>query len=168
VELRLLVGAVLRGAAEEGERVDLGQGAWRGKVDNHCWEAGVLFEEDKVGLEATCAVRFGTQASQGRAQLEATELVFRGGFRLKIPLKDVASVEAKKGNLLVVFRDNGPGIPLEVREKVFTPFFTTKARGTGLGLPTARRLIEAHRGNIRIECPPQGGTAVTVELPVHE
>lgn len=56
-----------------------------------------------MGLEATCAVRFGTQASQGTAQLEATELVFRGGFRLKIPLKDVASVEAKKGNLLVVW-----------------------------------------------------------------
>lgn len=56
-----------------------------------------------MGLEATCAVRFGARASEGKAQLEATELLFRGDFRLKIPLEDVASVEAKKGSLLVVW-----------------------------------------------------------------
>ena len=65
----------------------------------------------------------------------------------------------------VVFTDSGPGIPSEVREKIFTPFFTTKARGSGLGLPTARRLIEAHGGNITVGCPAGGGTVVTVELP---
>ena len=53
-------------------------------------------------------------------------------------------------------RRPGPGIPPEVREKVFTPFFTTKTRGSGLGLPTCRRLIEAHRGTLAIDCPPQG------------
>jgi len=61
--------------------------------------------------------------------------------------------------------DNGPGIPPEVREKLFTPFFTTKARGTGLGLSTAKRFIEAHGGTLAIECPPGGGTLVSIELP---
>ena len=56
-----------------------------------------------MGLEATCAVRFGKRASDGKAQLEATELLFRGDFRLRIPLKEVVSVEAKKGNLVVVW-----------------------------------------------------------------
>ena len=56
-----------------------------------------------MGLEARCAVRFGKQASDGKARLEATELLFRGDFRLRIPFKDVASVEAKKGNLDVVW-----------------------------------------------------------------
>jgi len=56
-----------------------------------------------MGLEATCAVRFGKQASEGKAQLEATEILFRGDFRLKIPLEDVASVEARKGSLVVVW-----------------------------------------------------------------
>jgi two-component system sensor kinase FixL len=65
----------------------------------------------------------------------------------------------------VTVRDNGPGIPAEVLGKIFTPFFTTKARGTGLGLPTAKRLIEAHAGTITISCPPEGGTSVVVELP---
>jgi hypothetical protein len=58
-----------------------------------------------MGLEATCAVRFGTQVSDGKAQLEATELLFRGDFRLRIPFKEIASVEAKEGNLVVVWRE---------------------------------------------------------------
>jgi two-component system, LuxR family, sensor kinase FixL len=65
----------------------------------------------------------------------------------------------------VTFTDSGPGIPPEIREKIFTPFFTTKSRGSGLGLPTSRSLIEAHHGRISIQCPPEGGTAVTIQLP---
>jgi two-component system, LuxR family, sensor kinase FixL len=65
----------------------------------------------------------------------------------------------------VTVRDTGPGIPADVLGKIFTPFFTTKARGTGLGLPTAKRLVEAHAGTIAITCPPEGGTAVVVALP---
>jgi two-component system sensor kinase FixL len=65
----------------------------------------------------------------------------------------------------IVFADEGPGIPADALEKIFTPFFTTKARGSGLGLPTVRRLIEAHQGTISIACPPAGGTVVTIQLP---
>jgi PAS domain S-box-containing protein len=65
----------------------------------------------------------------------------------------------------IAFADEGPGIPSDVREKIFMPFFTTKSRGSGLGLPTAKRLVEAHRGEISIACPTAGGTIVTVELP---
>ena len=65
----------------------------------------------------------------------------------------------------IAFTDEGPGIPADVLEKIFTPFFTTKARGSGLGLPTVRRLIEAHHGTISIACPSTGGTVVTVHLP---
>jgi two-component system sensor kinase FixL len=66
----------------------------------------------------------------------------------------------------VTFVDAGPGIPAEIREKIFTPFFTTKARGTGLGLPTAKRFVEAHGGTISIDCPETGGTTVTIRLPL--
>jgi two-component system sensor kinase FixL len=68
--------------------------------------------------------------------------------------------------LRVSVSDQGPGIPADVRDKIFTPFFTTKRRGTGLGLPTAKRFIEAHDGRITVECPPTGGTTVTVQLPL--
>lgn len=65
----------------------------------------------------------------------------------------------------IAFSDRGPGIPAEIRERVFTPFFTTKTRGSGLGLPTAKRIVEAHHGRIRIDCPVGGGTLVVIELP---
>jgi two-component system, NtrC family, sensor histidine kinase AtoS len=66
----------------------------------------------------------------------------------------------------LAFVDGGPGIPADIREKIFTPFFTTKSRGTGLGLPTAKRLIEAHDGQIAIASAPGGGTTVTIRLPL--
>ena len=75
------------------------------------------------------------------------------------------SLGAVDGRCQVVFADSGPGIPPHVRDKIFAPFFTTKSRGSGLGLPTAKRLIEAHRGQIHLVCPHQGGTAVTIQLP---
>jgi PAS domain S-box-containing protein len=65
----------------------------------------------------------------------------------------------------VAVRDSGPGIPDDVRARIFTPFFTTKSRGSGLGLPTAKRLVEAHHGTINVACPATGGTTVTVQLP---
>jgi two-component system sensor kinase FixL len=66
----------------------------------------------------------------------------------------------------IAFVDGGPGIPPEIREKIFTPFFTTKSRGSGLGLPTVKRFVEAHDGQIAIDCPPAGGTAVVIRLPM--
>jgi signal transduction histidine kinase len=66
----------------------------------------------------------------------------------------------------IAFVDGGPGIPPEIREKIFTPFFTTKSRGSGLGLPTVKRFVEAHDGHIAIDCPPAGGTAVVIRLPM--
>jgi signal transduction histidine kinase len=58
----------------------------------------------------------------------------------------------------IAVADVGPGIPPDVREKLFTPFFTTKSRGTGLGLSTVKRVVEAHHGRIHVACPPGGGT----------
>jgi len=58
-----------------------------------------------VGQETQCAVRFGKRVSEGKAQLETDALIFRGDFRLSIPLKDVQSVEARKGQLKVTFSE---------------------------------------------------------------
>jgi two-component system sensor histidine kinase PilS (NtrC family) len=61
--------------------------------------------------------------------------------------------------------DEGPGIPLEIRDRVFDPFFTTKPGGTGLGLPIVHRAIEAHRGFVFVESNGKG-TRFTVLLPL--
>ncbi|MGH7632445.1 MAG: two-component system sensor histidine kinase NtrB [Gemmatimonadaceae bacterium] len=63
--------------------------------------------------------------------------------------------------------DNGPGIPIELRERVFDPFFTTKSGGTGLGLPIVHRAIEAHRGFVFMDSSPKG-TRFTVLLPQYQ
>lgn len=76
------------------------------------------------------------------------------------------SITAVDGWHRVEVIDEGPGVPAEIRRTLFRPFQTTKARGTGLGLATARRLLELHDGRISVSCPDRGGTVVTVELPI--
>jgi PAS domain S-box-containing protein len=76
------------------------------------------------------------------------------------------SVASEDGQAIVRFQDSGPGVPEAARERVFEPFFTTKHRGTGLGLPIARRIVQAHGGEMSLECPPGGGTLVVVRLPL--
>jgi two-component system, LuxR family, sensor kinase FixL len=61
--------------------------------------------------------------------------------------------------------DNGPGIPLEQRLKIFDPFYTTKSKGTGLGLAIARRIIEAHGGQIAIDEAEKTGAIFLITLP---
>ena len=78
---------------------------------------------------------------------------------------DVTLVPRHHAVVLAV-RDSGPGIPLEIRDQVLEPFFTTKARGGGLGLPIAKRTAELHGGSLKVDCPPDGGTLVTLELPL--
>lgn len=62
--------------------------------------------------------------------------------------------------------DTGPGIPADTLARIFDPYFTTKAGGTGLGLPTTRRLIEAHGGSIDVRTDPGRGTDFTITLPM--
>jgi PAS domain S-box-containing protein len=64
--------------------------------------------------------------------------------------------------------DQGPGISPEARDHLFEPFFTTKHRGTGLGLATARRILEGHRGSIALEASAGGGTTAVVRLPARQ
>jgi signal transduction histidine kinase len=65
----------------------------------------------------------------------------------------------------VVFEDNGEGIPDALLEKIWEPFFTTKEKGTGLGLGIVRNIIDSHNGTIQIENRSTGGARVTVHLP---
>jgi signal transduction histidine kinase len=61
--------------------------------------------------------------------------------------------------------DTGPGMAPEVLERVFEPFFSTKSTGSGLGLPTTRKIIEAHHGTIDVQSEVGKGTKFTIRLP---
>ncbi len=70
------------------------------------------------------------------------------------------------GNEVVVqVTDTGVGMTADVLEKAFTPYFSTKKTGTGLGLPTARRIIEQHGGVLELQSDPERGTQFTIRLP---
>jgi PAS domain S-box-containing protein len=75
-------------------------------------------------------------------------------------------VAAADGLCHIEVRDRGPGIPPEVRDRVFEPFFTTRTSGTGLGLAIAKRLIELQDGTIALDDRPGGGTIARVMIPI--
>ena len=80
------------------------------------------------------------------------------------PVEIQITAGQRKGHIEV--RDRGPGIPDEVREKIFAPFFTTKSCGTGLGLPIVKRLIEAQGGTVGLSPRDGGGTVAEIVLPL--
>jgi signal transduction histidine kinase len=67
--------------------------------------------------------------------------------------------------LEIAVADNGPGIPREARENVFRPFFTTKQKGTGLGLALVKKAVDSHKGRIEIEDTEGGGATFRILLP---
>lgn len=68
------------------------------------------------------------------------------------------------GRAIVQVADNGPGIPPEIADKIFVPFFTTKREGSGVGLSLARQIMLAHGGSIAVETAPGAGTTFTLRF----
>jgi len=62
--------------------------------------------------------------------------------------------------------DSGPGLPPDLLDKIFNPFFTTKPQGSGLGLAIVRKIVDAHEGRIDCVSGPERGTCFRVMLPV--
>ncbi len=62
-------------------------------------------------------------------------------------------------------KDNGGGIPDELREKIFSPFVTSMSGGTGLGLPITKKLVEGHGGTIELMTEPGQGTEFVLTIP---
>lgn len=100
-------------------------------------------------------IRNAIQAMKGRPQ---SQLIVR-----------VQSQKAARDRIFleVTIADNGPGIPKENQDKIFQPFFTTRADGNGLGLPLAKRIITAHKGSITVTSFP-GGTVFKVIIPAYD
>ena len=75
-------------------------------------------------------------------------------------------VDTEKNQLLIRVTDNGPGIPSDLIEDIFVPFFTTKATGSGIGLSLSRQIIRMHGGELSVASQPYRETCFTVSLPV--
>jgi two-component system sensor histidine kinase HydH len=80
-----------------------------------------------------------------------------------------ADVNESGARLNIWVEDDGPGIPRDKKKKIFDPFFTTREKGTGLGLAIVHKIVENHRGEIRVESPLPGktrGSRFVMSLPV--
>jgi two-component system, NtrC family, nitrogen regulation sensor histidine kinase NtrY len=79
--------------------------------------------------------------------------------------KVIVAAHATKGRAILEVRDNGPGVPEAARERVFDPYYTTKAEGTGLGLAIVKKIVLEHGGEITCTGAPEGGASFVIALP---
>jgi signal transduction histidine kinase len=89
-------------------------------------------------------------------QMNAHEATPAGGIELAVT----------SGRVIVAVVDTDPGVPAELLERVFDPFFSTKEQGSGLGLAICASIARAHAGRIQAENRPVGGAVFTVDLPL--
>jgi signal transduction histidine kinase len=120
-------------------------------------------QEDASGLDLSCVV-----------DLFSLERVFRNVFEnslaacrdpVRIDVRCAAVLHEGQPALRVAIKDNGPGLTPEQRQKIFQPFYTTKRQGTGLGMAIARRIVEAHGGQIVVGNGAAGGAEILITLP---
>src|SRR6185312_10688435 len=102
--------------------------------------------------------------------LNAIQAIPAGGAAGKVYISTALRRATRRGAaaafLEVRFRDTGVGIPAGDLKNLFIPFFTTKDKGTGLGLPISQRIIENHGGTIEVRSQPGEGATFTVLLPI--
>ncbi|MBP9676615.1 MAG: GHKL domain-containing protein, partial [Anaerolineaceae bacterium] len=93
----------------------------------------------------------------------ALEAMTESGDTLSIK---VSSIQEFNGapKVEISISDNGPGIPNDIKNRIFEPFVTTRKLGTGLGLSITKQIVNAHKGSIKVDSFP-GGTVFTVQLP---
>jgi signal transduction histidine kinase len=116
----------------------------------------------KIALEGPTAVLIELiRAAVLNLLINAAQALSGGG-----PGRIVVRTLVTDETAVIEVADNGPGIPAAIRVRVLDPFFTTKARGGGLGLPIAKRTAELHGGAFELSCPESGGTVVTLTLPI--
>jgi PAS domain S-box-containing protein len=95
-----------------------------------------------------------------RNAIEATEGLAERGIAVNL--------QREGGRAVLSFSDSGPGLPAEVRERLFQPFVSTKEHGMGIGLSICRAIIEAHGGRISALSDEGRGTVIRIELPLSE
>jgi two-component system nitrogen regulation sensor histidine kinase GlnL len=118
----------------------------------------LLADADRLTQVFLNLARNALQAMEGRGALTITT---RMSLDHHLPVGD-----QHLPTLLIEVHDAGPGMPPEVLERLATPFFTTRAGGTGLGLAVSRHWVARHGGTLRIESAPGRGTTVRVALPL--
>ena len=139
-------------------------------------EAAAYFEVDSEGRSPGVSIRRDFPAQSCVCQVDGERFrqvvlnlllnaaqAMPGGGTIDLRIAGAAREDGDRA--LVEVRDTGAGIADDVRGKLFTPFFTTKQDGTGLGLVTSRKIVEAHGGRLTVDSVPGEGACFTIALP---
>jgi two-component system, NtrC family, nitrogen regulation sensor histidine kinase NtrY len=137
IDLVELLAELGRTGVPEGVRVD---------VDANGGPHGLLGHYEPLRRAFANLYRNAAEAMQGRGTIDVT-------------------ITGDGAGLAITIADHGPGIPAELRQRVFEPYFTTKDDGTGLGLALVRVTLEAHRGSISVSETPGGGATFAIVFP---
>ncbi len=121
----------------------------------------ILADEDRIAQVFHNLVRNAVEAMP-----EGGRLTLATGLSLDPPFAKVDVGRGPRSMALVQVADEGPGIPEATRARLFTPFFTTKHKGLGLGLALSHRIVEEHKGAMQIVSEPGRGTTVSCFLPL--
>jgi signal transduction histidine kinase len=123
-----------------------------------CSKKGVALEADLRGADTALVDGFQLKQAVLNLVLNALQATPKGG-------QVVVRTAGDKRRFVVAVADDGEGMSAEVKERAFTPFFTTREDGTGLGLPLVRRIVEQHGGSVEISSTLDEGTTVTLVFP---
>jgi signal transduction histidine kinase len=123
-----------------------------------CSKKGVALELDLGGPETAWVDGFQLKQAILNLVLNALQATPAGGHV-------VVRTSGGVGGLVVAVSDDGEGMSAELKAKAFTPFFTMREEGTGLGLPLVRRIVDQHGGSVEISTTPGAGTRVTLLFP---
>ena len=112
-------------------------------------------------------------ACEGKGKIEVSfGITHHFSDLVRIGMKAEPLVSGHSGKeehfIRVTIRDDGPGIPLEIQDKIFVPFFTTKKTGTGIGLPIAQKIVHAHGGVMDLKSELKKGTEFIIKIPVRQ
>lgn len=131
-------------------------------------ERGIFFTCDLGDIPAVPADRPQMAQVIGNLIKNASEAfagIQKAGARY---IRVITAVDEASGRLTVTVMDNGAGIQLDRQKDIFSPFYTNKAEGTGLGLTYSRQVVEAHGGEISFDSAPSQGTKFTIRLPLSD
>ena len=141
------------------------------KLERDVWELSAIWRQawgnlalQRQGRDATLQEAIGGVDLHCAVDQFRLEQVFRNVLEnalaacndpVRIQVQCAATEIAGRPALLVAVRDNGPGLNAEQQQRIFEPFFTTKTKGTGLGMAIAKRIVDAHGGQISVGPEPQ-------------
>jgi two-component system, LuxR family, sensor kinase FixL len=136
--------------------------AWA-QVVAACPQRDARLDEETAGADLGCAADPFRLGQVFRNLFENSLAACPGPVRLRVAC--AAAADAGFSALRVAVTDNGPGLNAEQRQRLFEPFYTTKVKGTGLGMAIAKRIVEAHGGQIAVSDVAGRGATIVLTLP---